>query len=151
MGRGRIYEDGYQPQLSGHETFPLRYGWLKKAFDAVQETERGENGRSVFSSNEAIARFGVGKNMVASIRHWATAAGVIEDASRKPKTTLLGRRLFAAKGLDPYMENPTTAWLIHWELCGNPNKTTWFWDIQPFPGAVLRAGPAGKKLGEARG
>ena len=133
MGRGRIYEDGYQPQLSGHETFPLRYGWLKKAFDAVQETECGENGRSVFSSDEAIARFGVGKNMVASIRHWATAAGVIEDASRKPKTTLLGRRLFAAKGLDPYMENPTTAWLIHWELCGNPNKTTWFWTFNHFP------------------
>ena len=39
MSRGPLYEDGYRPQLSGHETFPLRYGWLKKAFDAVRDTE----------------------------------------------------------------------------------------------------------------
>lgn len=133
MGRGPLYEDGYQPQLSGHETFPLRYGWLKKAFDAVREAERDENSGSVFSSDGAIARFGVGKNMVASIRHWATAAGIIKDASRKPKTTLLARRLFARNGLDPYMENPATAWLIHWQLCGNPHKTTWFWTFSHFP------------------
>jgi hypothetical protein len=26
---------GAKPQFSGHETFPLRQLWLKKAFDAV--------------------------------------------------------------------------------------------------------------------
>ena len=39
MQRGRLYETDYQPKLSGHETFPLRYGWLKKAFDAVSAAE----------------------------------------------------------------------------------------------------------------
>ena len=39
MLRGPIYQEGYRPQLSGHETFPLRYGWLKKAFDAVRTTQ----------------------------------------------------------------------------------------------------------------
>lgn len=39
MPRGPLYEDAYSPQLSGHETFPLRYGWLKKAFDAVARSE----------------------------------------------------------------------------------------------------------------
>ena len=39
MLRGRLYESDYKPKLSGHETFPLRYGWLKKAFDAVSDTE----------------------------------------------------------------------------------------------------------------
>ena len=34
MTRGPLYEPDYKPQFSGHETFPLRYGWLKKAFDA---------------------------------------------------------------------------------------------------------------------
>ena len=27
---------GKKPQFSGHETFPLRQLWLKKAFDAVE-------------------------------------------------------------------------------------------------------------------
>ena len=39
MLRGRLYENDYKPKLSGHETFPLRYGWLKKALDAVSDTE----------------------------------------------------------------------------------------------------------------
>ena len=71
MLRGRLYEDDYKPKLSGHETFPLRYGWLKKAFDAVSVAEDSGHDRSVFLADDAIARFGVGKNMVASIRHWA--------------------------------------------------------------------------------
>ena len=81
MLRGPLYETDYQPHLSGHETFPIRYGWLKKAFDAVRETETGEDNRPVVFGPDAIGRFGVGKNMVASMRHWATVAGIIEDAS----------------------------------------------------------------------
>ena len=126
MGRGPLYEEGYQPQLSGHETFPLRYGWLKKAFDEVGKTENDENNRSVFLADDAIARFGVGKNMVASMRHWATATGIIEDAPR-PKhivTTTLGQLIFGKQGLDPFMEDPATLWLIHWHLCGRETKTT---------------------------
>lgn len=133
MLRGPVYTKNYQPQLSGHETFPLRYGWLKKAFDAVRETEGDQNNKSVFSADDAIARFGVGKNMVASIRHWATAAGIIKDVSGRILTTSFGTRLFSENGLDPYMENPATSWLIHWKLCGNPNKTTWFWAFNYFP------------------
>ena len=71
MLRGPLYRDGYRPQFSGHETFPLRYGWLKKAFDAVLGTEGGSDNRHVFTGSDAIARFGVGKNMVASMRHWS--------------------------------------------------------------------------------
>jgi len=29
--------DGILTNFSGHETFPCRYGWLKKGFDAVVE------------------------------------------------------------------------------------------------------------------
>ena len=72
MLRGRLYEDDYKPKLSGHETFPLRYGWLKKAFDAVSAAEGcWASTDRFFLTADAIARFGVGKNMVASIRHWA--------------------------------------------------------------------------------
>ena len=136
MLRGPLYEDNYRPQLSGHETFPLRYGWLKKAVDAVSVVEKSGRNGSVFLAADAIARFGVGKNMVASIRHWAAAAGVIdESAARRVAPTTLGSRIFGAGGLDPYMEDPATAWVIHWQLCGNPRKTTWFWAFNHCPAA----------------
>jgi len=127
MLRGPLYEDEYRPKLSGHETFPLRYGWLKKAFDAVATGTERAGGKSIFLADDAIARFGVGRNMVASMRHWAVAAGVIEETSGTPPPTELGRRIFADDGLDPYMEFPATTWLVHWCLCGNPQHTTWFW------------------------
>ena len=134
MPRGPLHQDDYRPQLSGHETFPLRYGWLKKAFDAVRASENLDHNKSVFSDEDAIARFGLGKNMVSSMRHWATAAGVIEDGGQdRIVTTALGRSLFGADGLDPYMEDPATSWLIHWQLCGHPNKTTWFWAFSHYP------------------
>ena len=31
------------------------------------------------------------------------------------------------------MEDSATAWLIHWRLCGNDTKTTWFWAFHHFP------------------
>ncbi len=128
MLRGPLSRDDYIPHFAGHETFPLRYGWLKKAFDAVQEAEGAGTKQSVFADADAIARFGVGKNMVSSIRHWAKAAGVLaEDVSRTFSTTALGRLLFGKHGLDPYMEHPASSWLVHWQLCGQPQRTTWFW------------------------
>lgn len=138
MTRGPLYADDYKPQLSGHETFPLRYGWLKKAYDAV-ETTQGADNKSVFLSDDAIARFGVGKNMVQSMRHWATAAGIIEDGPEPNSLcpTPLGRTLFGREGLDPYMESPTSLWLVHWQLCGTPGKTTWFWGFNHYPASLF--------------
>ena len=135
MLRGPLYGDDYRPQLSGHETFPLRYGWLKKAFDAVWETEDKDDNRYVFTGPDAIARLGVGKNMVSSMRHWAVAAGIIRDASgsNRIETTTLGQHLFGDAGLDPYMEDPATSWLVHWRICGRPTKTTWFWAFNHYP------------------
>ena len=136
MIRGPLYDDGYRPQLSGHETFPLRYGWLKKAYDAVSEAESVEEKRAVFAGEDAIARFGVGKNMVASMRHWASAASIVrEDPTRQElESTKLGRLLFdTAEGLDPYMEAPATSWIAHWNVSGDPGRTTWFWAFSHFP------------------
>ena len=137
MLRGPLYRQDYRPQLSGHETFPLRHGWLKKAFDAVHATEGHDD--TVFAGEDAIARFGVGKNMVTSMRHWAMATGILEDVAGGGGivTTKLGRRLFADDGLDPYMENPATSWLAHWQLCGRPVKTTWFWAFNHYARATF--------------
>jgi hypothetical protein len=126
--RGEIFEQGFEPQFSGHETFPLRYSWLKKAFDAVHARETDRDNRTIFSGDDAISNFGVGKNMVTSMRYWSVAARVIEDTSDSNKgpygLTSLGRYLFGEEGLDPYIENPATLWLIHWQLAANPKPTT---------------------------
>ena len=136
MARGPLYQHGYEPQFSGHETFPLRYGWLKKAFDRVAKTENEPDNRVACWDDGAIARFGVGKNMVASMRHWGSAAGILSELQRSPliRTTNLGRMLFDDEdGLDPYMEYPATLWLVHWQLTANPVKTTWFWAFNHYP------------------
>ena len=84
--------------------------------------------------DDAIARFGVGKNMVTSMRHWAKAARVIgEPAPNSVRTSQLGRLLFGPQGLDPYMEHPATLWLIHWQFAARADKTTWFWTFNHYP------------------
>ena len=135
MARGPLFQNDYRPLLSGHVTFPLRYGWLKKGYDAVAVTEGDPENKSVFLGEDAIARFGVGKNMVASMRHWGAAAGILSESQGSPviRTTELGRKLFGAGGLDPYMEHPATLWLVHWHLAARPDKTTWFWTFSHFP------------------
>lgn len=128
MGRGPLFQENYRPQFTGHETFPLRYGWLKKAYDAVATIEESKRTKAIFLDGNAIARFGVGKNMVSSIRHWASATGIIEELpNSKLCLTKMGEMLFDDKGLDPYMENPATIWILHWKLAAYPTKTTWFW------------------------
>ena len=147
MARGPLYQESYTPQFSGHETFPLRYGWLKKAFDRVAETEDQPENRASCWDEDAIARFGVGKNMVASMRHWAKVAGVVnEPAINSVRTTELGRLLFAPTGLDPYMEHPATLWLIHWQLAAREEKTTWFWAFSHYPAITFERHSLMKKL-----
>jgi hypothetical protein len=135
MARGPLFHDSYRPQFSGHETFPLRHGWLKKVYDAVVATEGERENKSVFLEDEAIARFGVGKNMVASMRHWGSASGMLNKPQGSPSIhcTELGRLLFDPEGLDPYMEHPATLWLVHWNLAAHPSKTTWFWAFNHYP------------------
>ena len=48
---------GLAAHFSGHETFPLRQMWLKKAFDRAVA---GKVLKATFSDESAIADFGVG-------------------------------------------------------------------------------------------
>lgn len=147
MMREPLFQNSYNPQFSGHETFPLRYGWLKKVFDRVAETEHHPENRVACWGDDAIARFGVGKNMVASMRHWSKATGVIEEPTNNSvRTTKLGRLLFGPVGLDLYMENPATLWLIHWQLAARVEKTTWFWAFNHYPAATFERDTLVKKL-----
>ncbi|HYC06238.1 MAG TPA: DUF4007 family protein [Azospirillaceae bacterium] len=134
MPRSLLENQAFRLQFAGHDTFPLRYGWLKKAVDAVGEVEgRGGDTNAVFTSDSAIAAFGVGRNMVTAMRHWALASGVLEmkggDVRRGGRLVVseIGKMVFGRLG-DPYMEDPGTLWLIHWRLASRPGRaTTWYW------------------------
>ena len=118
------------PSFSGHQTFPFRYMWLKKGVDAVREDAH------VFASEEATVTLGVGKNMVASIRHWCQTAGLIEPdpaSQRGLKVSAFGETILAEGGLDSYLDDAATLWLIHWQIARGKNRaTTWFWAFNVF-------------------
>ncbi len=117
-----------QHQFSGHESFPLRYLWLKKGFDAV----RADGG--AFLRDDAVSALGVGKNMVRAIRHWGLAAGVLEEGDAGGlRPSALGELLLADGGLDPFLEDPATLWLVHWHVASSRSRaTTWFWAFSHF-------------------
>lgn len=122
-----LLQQDKQPQFSGHETFPLRQLWLRKAYDAVTETREPAQ-RAVFAGEDAIVRFGVGKNMAMAIRFWATACGVVEETKEGYVPTGLGHYLFLPEyGRDLYCEHPATTWLMHWQVASTPEKTTTWW------------------------
>jgi hypothetical protein len=102
-----------------HETFPLRYSWLTKAYQEVV------NDSTVFDADDATVRLGVGKNMVNAIRYWAQATQIIEKTETGYQPTKLGHFIFDEnEGVDPYLEDEATIWLLHWHMASNPEQAT---------------------------
>ncbi|MEQ8470606.1 MAG: DUF4007 family protein [Marinoscillum sp.] len=105
-------------RFSGHESFQCRFYWLKKGYDYLQD-----NGD--FGSDDAPVKLGVGKNMVASIRFWLKAFGVLDDAQKKPSD--LSKNIFDDKnGWDPYLEDEGTLWLLHYLLIKNQHASAYY-------------------------
>jgi hypothetical protein len=105
-----------------HETFALRYSWLPKGFQAQSGSDA-----DIFAADEATITLGVGKNMVSAIRYWLRACQLISNDS-PPQCTELGSLLLNKDGLDPYLEDEATIWLLHWLLASNPElATSWYW------------------------
>lgn len=118
------------PRFSGHESFPLRYMWLPKAVQGLVHDSR------LFADEEyAMVVLGVGKNMVRSIRHWGLMTEVLTESpsegggrQKAVEPSPLGTSLFGKQGLDPYLEDLSTLWLVHWKLASRPSgPTTWYW------------------------
>ena len=93
--------------FSGHETFHCKSLWLKKGYDFARE------GFS-FNDEDAVVVLGVGKNMVSSIKYWLRAFGLI---NMENKPTPFADYIFDTEnGLDPFLEDTQTLWLLHWNL-----------------------------------
>ncbi|TFV94500.1 DUF4007 family protein [Algoriphagus kandeliae] len=105
-----------KPTFSGHDSFPCRNFWLKKGFDFVL------SGKS-FSDDDAVVQLGVGKNMVGAIRYWMKAFGIIDEDQR---ITNLGYFIFSnTDGVDPYLEDDATLWLLHYHLVKTGHASTY--------------------------
>lgn len=91
-------------QFSGHESFICKNLWLKKGYDF----------KGNFNDESAVIELGVGKNMVTSIGHWLKAFGIKDESN---KFSDLADYLFNdKKGVDRYIENIATVWLLHFSL-----------------------------------
>jgi Protein of unknown function (DUF4007) len=113
-----------------HETFHPRYGWLKKGFDHACEDP------GVFLREDATTVLGVGKNMVRAIRYWCLAYKVLDERRRDDNFRLFdlhptdfGQRLLGDEGWDPYLEDPGSLWLLHWQLLRSPCRAPAWWAL----------------------
>lgn len=117
-----------EPAFARHETFHPRFGWLRKAVSCA------ERDGGVFSDPEATVTLGVGKNMVKAIRYWGLAFKVLEHKPNpaRPRLPLVvpsefGLTLLDDDGLDPYLEDPGSLWLLHWKLLAPPCAAPAWW------------------------
>ena len=111
------------PSFAGHQTFALRSAWLKKGLDELRTNAH------IFADEDALVKLGVGKNMVSAIRHWLLAtklAATTTERSGDLYPTELGTALLLGNEGDPYLEDPATLWLLHWNICG-PGSTAYTW------------------------
>lgn len=99
MAQQKIY-------FSGHESFICKQFWLKKTYDFAK------SGKS-FNDDTAVVDLGVGKNMVASLRYWGKAFGILEE---NDQPTAIAEYIFGSKGQDLYLEDFATIWLLHYQL-----------------------------------
>ena len=111
-------------RFSGHETFPCRYAWLPKAYRCLNDNPR------VFGNDEdAIVAMGVGKNMVRAIRFWVQTTGVAVPLREGGYSmTEFGSSLLKPDGLDPFLEDKRTLWLLHWKLSTQLDEPLFAWD-----------------------
>jgi hypothetical protein len=92
--------------FSGHESFYCRALWLPKGYHFLKEGKQ-------FSQESAVAALGVGKNMVSAIKYWLEAFNICDNHL---ELTPFADFIFGPTGVDPYLEDPATLWLLHYQL-----------------------------------
>lgn len=112
-------------RVSGHESFTCRYTWLPKVVHHLQR-----DGLLFGNEERAMVQLGVGKNMVRSIRFWAQSADIAITNGKAPghHLTQFATSLLGDNGLDPYLEDTRTLWLLHWKLSTNVIAPLLAWD-----------------------
>lgn len=106
-------------RLQGHEKFALREGWLNKGITIVSDNPK------VFLGKEGPDEFGIGNNMVKSLRYWLKAFKLIEEKSSEGALLTACGELI--KAYDPYFEDLFTLWVLHSNIVHNDEEATaWY-------------------------
>jgi hypothetical protein len=96
--------------FSGHDSFICKHFWLKKGYDYIKS-------RNNFNEEAGVVKLGVGKNMVTAISYWLKSFGVIDNSNAF--TEFGGYMLDGRNGVDPYLEDLASIWLLHYSLVKN--------------------------------
>ena len=135
MLRGPLGNSKYKPKFSGHDTFPFRFAWLTKIVHYIEDGNIKKIKEFEQNKLDTIADFGVGLNMVKSIRHWSIATKVCD---KEFNLTEFGKKIFSKKkSFDPYLEKSETLWLLHWMLASDPMLTTWYYIFNYHPSIII--------------
>ena len=106
-------------RLQGHEKFALRDGWLTKGLSIIDKRP------DAFLGSEGPDLFGIGNNMVKSLRYWMKAFKLIEEnPGVGAKLSELGKIILQN---DVYLEKTFTLWILHSQIAKNiADATTWY-------------------------
>lgn len=111
-----------RPRFSGHETFACRFAWIPKAVRLIDRDPL-----ALADDERAMLELGLGKNMVRALRFWLEAFGVASAQAGRWSPLSFGEAIFAADGLDPYIERVETQWLLHWQLSASVHAPLFAW------------------------
>lgn len=112
------------PRYGGHEDQPLQRFWLQKAVSAVHTNPR------CFQGEGACLQWGMSASRLRSLLFWALAFKVIvpQGSPGCYVVSAWGDRLLGSQGLDPYLEDPASLWLLHWQFLKPPcYAKVWDW------------------------
>jgi len=111
-------------RFSGHQTFPLRIAWLPKA---IREITYGSD--PVTNIDEGVVSLGLGKNMVEALRCWIEVFQIASKEEAGWVLTPIGELVFAIEtGLDSYLEDHSSNWLLHWLISTNTRAPFFAWE-----------------------
>ena len=135
MLRGPLGKAKYRPKFSGHDTFPFRYAWLTKIAHYLEEGDVKKIKEFERYKLQTMSEFGVGLNMVKSMRHWSLVTKVCD---KNFELTDFGKFIFSKKkAVDPYLEKNETLWLLHWMIASDSSLTTWFYLFNYHPSIIV--------------
>jgi len=111
-------------RFSGHQTFALRIAWIPKA---IREISLGRD--PLTNIDEGIVSLGLGKNMVESMRCWIEAFQIATKEDDGWEMSEVGDLVFNPdSGLDPFLEDHSSNWLLHWLISTNSKSPFFAWE-----------------------
>lgn len=104
-------------KLKRHETFSIREGWIEKGIHYINQDARS------MSKECGASVFGLGSNMVKSLRYWLTAACLATFRNGYAYLSELGKLILEN---DPYIDDDFSLWLLHLYLVTNESDAPVF-------------------------